>query len=124
MTAGEEAEGLSEQDIDRIYDTQRRAYWEADFVNQCIDRREAGIGLCNLPYESLADEKEILDKAYSLYKKAEDGRVPYLDTLDWVAGQAEQWYGAGFKEYRQGKTTASVLEYAGMGEGLDKTAGQ
>ncbi len=86
----EEAEGLSQQDIGRIYDTQRRAYWEADFVNQCIDRNEARIGLCNLLYESLADEKEILDKAYSLYEKAEDGSVPYLDTLDRLNGGMKQ----------------------------------
>ena len=29
---------------------------------------KAGIGSCNLPYESLADEREILDKAYSFYE--------------------------------------------------------
>ena len=88
----EEAQGLSQRDIDRIYDTQQRIYWEADFVNRCIDRRKAGIGCCNLPYESLADEREILDKAYSLYENEEDCSVPYHDTLDQVIDQVEQWY--------------------------------
>ena len=89
----EEAQGLSQQDIDRIYDTQRRIYWEADFVNRCIDRMKAGIGSCNLPYESLADEREILDKAYSFYENEEDCSVPYHDMLDQVIDQVEQWYG-------------------------------
>ena len=89
----EEAQGLSQRDIDRLYDTQRRIYWEADFVNRCIDRMKAGIGSCNLPYESLADEREILDKAYSFYENEEDCSVPYHDMLDQVIDQVEQWYG-------------------------------
>lgn len=78
----EEAQGLSQQDIDRLYDTQR-----------CIDRMKAGIGSCNLPYESLADEREILDKAYSFYENEEDCSVPYHDMLDQLIDQVEQWYG-------------------------------
>lgn len=105
----EEAERLSQQDIDRIYETQRRVYWEADFVNRCIDRREAGIGLCNLPYESLADKKEILDRAYSLYEKKENGSVPYHDTLDAVIDRAEQWYEAEVKRVRTGGNSGSCL---------------
>ena len=54
---------------------------------------KAGIGSCNLPYESLADEREILDKAYCFYENEEDCSVPYYDTLDQVIDQVEQWYG-------------------------------
>lgn len=115
----EEAEGLSQQDIDRIYDAQRRVYWEADFVNRYIDRREAGIGLCNLSYESLADEREILDKAYSLYEKAEDGNVAYLDTLDVVIDQVERWHGTNSKEYGQeGNSGSCPIWLRGKGKGL------
>lgn len=61
---------------------QRQIYWEAHFLNRCIERGMERMGLCNLPYETLADEKAILDTAYELYCKMENRNVPYNDTLD------------------------------------------
>lgn len=74
--------GLTQTEIDSIYRMQKRVYWEADFVNRYIDRRLGGVGLCNLPYETLVDEKMILDTAYGLYCDMEDCNVAYNDTLD------------------------------------------
>lgn len=76
--------GLSRQDIDEIYRIQRRAYWEDDFVNRCIERKATGTGSCSLPYESLADEKDVLDMAYNIYEKIEDCNVSYNETLEAV----------------------------------------
>lgn len=82
--------GLSQTEIDRIYYMQHRVYWEADFVNRCIERRVYDIGLCNLPYDSLAYESMILDTAYEVYWEIEDCNVSYNDTLDAVIDEIEQ----------------------------------
>ena len=31
--------GLTQMEIDAIYRMQQRVYWEADFVDRCIERR-------------------------------------------------------------------------------------
>lgn len=82
--------GLTQMEIDAIYRMQQRVYWEADFVNRCIDRRLEGIGICNLPYASLADRKAILDVAYGIYQNIEDCNVAYNDTLDAVIDEIEK----------------------------------
>lgn len=92
---GDIMDRLTQQEIDEVYRAQQRIYWEADFVNRCIDRLLAGEGLCNLPYSSLADEKEILDEAYQLYNKKEDCNVAYTDTLDAVIDEIERWISNG-----------------------------
>lgn len=89
--------GLTQMELDDIYRMQKRVYWEADFVNRCIDRRLEGVGLCNLPYETLADEKTILDTAYELYCKMENRNVPYNDTLDIVIDEIEQCVAKGMQ---------------------------
>jgi len=89
--------GLTQMEIDSIYCMQRQIYWEADFLNRCIDRRIEGVGLCNLPYETLADEKTILDTAYELYCKMENRNVPYNDTLDIVIDEIEQCVAKGMQ---------------------------
>lgn len=82
--------GLTQMEIDAIYRMQQRVYWEADFVDRCIDRRLEGIGICNLPYASLADRKAILDVAYGIYLDIEDCNVAYNDTLDAVIDEIEK----------------------------------
>lgn len=81
---------LTQTEIESIYRMQKRFYWEADFVNKCIDRSLEGVGLCNLPYDTLADEKMILDTAYELYCKMADCNIAYNDTLDAVADEVER----------------------------------
>lgn len=87
--------GLTQIEIDKIYRMQQRIYWEADFVDRCIDRRLEGVGLCNLPYETLADEKLILDMAHEFYCKMEDCNISYNDTLDAVVDEVERCIGRG-----------------------------
>lgn len=81
---------LSNQEIEEIYRRQLRLYWEVDFINRCIDRRQNESGLCNLPYETLAEEKELLDQAYEIYSKKEDSNTAYNVTLDLVIDEIEQ----------------------------------
>ena len=82
--------GLTQLEIDAIYRMQHRVYWEADFVERCIERRSEGVGICNLPYASLAEEKAILDAAYVIYLNIEDCDVAYNDTLDSVVDEIER----------------------------------
>lgn len=88
--------GLTQTDIDNIYRMQKRVYWEADFVNRCIDRRLEGVGLCNLPYETLADETVILDTAHEFYCKMEDCDISYNATLDTVIDEVERCIAGGY----------------------------
>lgn len=81
---------LTQIEIDSIYRMQQRIYWEADFVNRCIDRRLEGVGLCNIPYETLADERIILDTAHELYCRMADCDIAYNDTLDAVIDEVER----------------------------------
>lgn len=80
---------LSNQEIEEIYRRQLRLYWEIDFINRCIDRRQEESGLCHLPYETLAEEKELLEQAYELYLKREDSNTAYNVTLDLVIDEIE-----------------------------------
>lgn len=81
---------LPNQEIEEIYRRQLRFYWEIDFINRCIDRRQDESGFCNLPYETLAKEKDLLDKAYEIYNKKEDSNTAYNVTLDLVIDESEQ----------------------------------
>lgn len=78
-------------EIDSIYHMQKRVYWETDSVNRCIDWRLGGVGLCDLPYETLADEETILDKAYGLYCD-----ISYNATLDVVVDEVERCIATGY----------------------------
>lgn len=81
---------LSNQEIEEIYRRQLRLYWEVDFITRCTDRRQEESGLCNLPYDTLAKEKTLLDKAYEIYNKKEDANTAYNITLDLVIDEIEQ----------------------------------
>ena len=80
-----------------FYDQIRKAHaiyqmhcFSCDFINRCSDRRQEEIGLCNLPYETLPDEAELLDTAYRIYEEKEDCNIAYNDTLDAVIEEIEQ----------------------------------
>ena len=75
---------------DRIYEYQHRSYWEADFINRCSDRLHSDIGRCNLPYETLSEDRELLNTAYTIYQKIQDCNVAYNDTLDCVIDRVEE----------------------------------
>ena len=80
---------LSAQKIEEIYRIRQRFYWEIDFINRCNDRKWKEIGLCNLPYRKLPDEKKLLDLAYELYNDMEDSNTAYNVTLDLVIDEIE-----------------------------------
>ena len=86
---------LSWKEIDSIYEKQKRDYWEEDFVNRCIDRRLEEIGLCNLPYETLADDELLLSQAYHIYQEIQDCNTAYNDTLEQVIDLLEAQIAAG-----------------------------
>ena len=75
---------LSDQEMEDIYRIQQRLYWEMDFISRCRERKKEGIGLCNLPYQTLSEEKKLLDLAYELYNDMEDSNTAYNVTLDLV----------------------------------------
>lgn len=79
--------------MDHIYETQHRIYWEADFINRCSDRLYNQIGRCNLPYETLSEDRELLNTAYTIYQKIQDCNVAYNDTLDCVIDRIEEMIG-------------------------------
>lgn len=81
---------LTQAEIENIYRMQKRAYWEMDFVDRCIDRQLEGVGLCNLPYDTLDDEETILDTAYEFYCKMADCNIAYNDTLNVVIDEVER----------------------------------
>lgn len=81
---------LIEEITEPVYRYQKQVYWEADFINRCTDRLHQQMGLCNLPYETLSEETELLQRAYQCYEDLADCNVAYNDTLDTVIDTIEQ----------------------------------
>lgn len=81
---------LSDKEMEKIYRLQQRFYWEMDFISRCNERKWEEIGLCNLPYQTLPDEKKLLDLAYELYNDMEDSNTAYNVTLDHVIDETER----------------------------------
>jgi len=82
---------LSDQEMEKIYRIRQRLYWEMDFISRCRERKKEGIGLCNLPYQTLSEEKKLLDLAYELYNDMEDSNTAYNVTLDLVIDEIEKY---------------------------------
>ena len=80
---------LSTQEMENIYRIQQRLYWEIDFISRCEERKQEETGLCNLPYQTLTEEKKLLDLAYELYNDMEDSNTAYNVTLDLVIDAIE-----------------------------------
>lgn len=81
---------LSDQEMETIYRIRQCLYWEMDFIGRCRERKKEGIGLCNLPYQTLSEEKKLLDLAYELYNDMEDSNTAYNVTLDLVIAEIER----------------------------------
>lgn len=81
---------LSDKEMEKIYRIRQRFYWEMDFISRCNERKWEEIGLCNLPYRKLSDEKKLLDLAYELYNNIEDSNTAYNVTLDLVIDEIER----------------------------------
>ncbi len=75
--------------MEDVYRIQQRLYWEIDFIILCRERKKEGIGLCNLPYQTLSEEKKLLDLAYELYNNMEDSNTAYNVTLNLVIDEIE-----------------------------------
>lgn len=80
---------LPDQEMEKIYRIRQRFYWETDFISRCRERKLEGTGLCNLPYQTLTEEKNLLDLAYKLYNDMEDSNTAYNVTLDLVIDTIE-----------------------------------
>ena len=80
---------LPDQEMEKIYRIRQRFYWEIDFIILCRERKKEGIGLCNLPYQTLSEEKKLLDLAYELYNNMEDSNTAYNVTLNLVIDEIE-----------------------------------
>lgn len=52
-----------------------------DFMECCEERRTEETGLCNLPYQTLEHETDILCKAYELYEKQIDLSINEIPAL-------------------------------------------
>ena len=81
---------LSDKEMEKIYRIRQRFYWEMDFISRCRERKLEEIGLCNLPYQTLPEEKKLLDLAYELYNNMEDSNTAYNVTLDLVIDETER----------------------------------
>lgn len=81
---------LSTLETENIYRRQKQLYWETDFLNRCLERRQENHGLCNLPYDTLADEKALLNLAYEIYMDTENSNTAYNVTLDLVIDEIEK----------------------------------
>ena len=86
---------LSFAQIRKAHELYRRHCFYQDFPELCEERRQDGIGLCNLPYDTLDEEKELLRLAYDLYEKWEDTNIAYLVTLNCVVDEIEKALGNG-----------------------------
>lgn len=86
--------------IQQAHEIYREYCFSCDFTNRSADRRQEGEGLCNLPYETLPDEDELLATAYKLYCKKEDCNVAYNVTLDEVIDEIEQMIAEGGLAHR------------------------
>ena len=80
---------LSDKEMEKIYRIRQRFYWEMDFISRCRERKLEEIGLCNLPYQTLPEEKKLLDLAYELYNNMEDSNTAYNVTLNLVIDEIE-----------------------------------
>lgn len=79
-----------------------------DFGKRCHERREDGIGLCNLPYEILFGEGQLMNTAYKIYCKKQDSNVSYNDTLDMVVDEIEHMIANGSLPIQPIQTTPNV----------------
>ena len=76
--------------LEAAYNIYREQFISCDFIRRTLERLEEGIGLCNLPYETLHDNPNLLHEAYLQFIRLEDCNVAYNDTLEQVINEIEQ----------------------------------
>ena len=89
-TPEELAFALTFPQIREAHEIYKKHCFFQDFIGQCEDRRTEGTGLCNLPYQTLEHETDILCTAYELYEKLEDSNVSYHVTMENVIDAIEK----------------------------------
>ena len=75
---------LTYDQFEAAYNIYREQFISCDFIRRTLERLEEGIGLCNLPYETLHDNPNLLHEAYLQFLRLEDCNVAYNDTLEQV----------------------------------------
>ena len=84
-------ESIKEEKEENGYeDSYRTKNNEIDFISRCEECKQEETGLCNLPYETLPEEKKLLALAYELYNDMEDSNTAYNVTLDLVIDVIER----------------------------------
>lgn len=76
--------------LEAAYNIYREQFISCDFIRRSMERLEERIGLCNLPYETLRDDPNLLHEAYLQFIRLEDCNVAYNDTLEQVINEIEQ----------------------------------
>ena len=81
---------LTYDQFEAAYNIYREQFISCDFIRRSLERLEERIGLCNLPYETLRDDPNLLHEAYLQFIRLEDCNVAYNDTLEQVINEIEQ----------------------------------
>ena len=81
---------LTYAQLEAAYNIYREQFISCDFIRRSLERLEERIGLCNLPYETLRDDPNLLHEAYLQFIRLEDCNVAYNDTLEQVINEIEQ----------------------------------
>lgn len=81
---------LTYDQLEATYNIYREQFISCDFIRRSLERLEERIGLCNLPYETLRDDPNLLHESYLQFIRLEDCNVAYNDTLEQVINEIEQ----------------------------------
>ena len=58
---------LTYDQLEAAYNIYQEQFISCDFIRRSLERLEEGIGLCNLPYETLHDDPNLLHEAYYIW---------------------------------------------------------
>ena len=89
-TPEELAFALTFPQIREAHEIYKKHCFFQDFIECCEERRMEGTGLCNLPYQTLEHETDILCEAYELYEKQADINISYHVTMENVIDAIEK----------------------------------
>ena len=81
---------LTYDQLEAAYNIYREQFISCAFIRRSLERLEERIGLCNLPYETLRDDPNLLHESYLQFIRLEDCNVAYNDTLEQVINEIEQ----------------------------------
>lgn len=89
-TPAELAFALTFPQIREAHEIYKKHCFFQDFIGRCEERRQDRTGRCNLPYQTLEQETDILCTAYELYERHEDSNVSYNVMLEGVIDAIEE----------------------------------